>query len=93
MPWIHATLASSAVPTGRLASELAQAAANAAGLDPGDVIALVTVADAAAGSGALVTITGRRRDAAVEDAIADAVRQVVATATGLSPDLVAVVRS
>jgi phenylpyruvate tautomerase PptA (4-oxalocrotonate tautomerase family) len=93
MPWIHATLASSAVPTGRLASELAQAAANAAGLDPGDVIALVTVADAAAGSGALVTITGRRRDDAVEDAIADAVRQVVATATGLSPDLVAVVRS
>jgi len=93
MPWIHATLASSAVATGRLAPELAQAAANAAGLDPGDVIALVTVADAAAGSGALVTITGRRRDDAVEDAIADAVRQVVATATGLSPDLVAVVRS
>jgi hypothetical protein len=93
MPWIHATLSSNAGPAGRLAHELAQAAANAAGLEPGDVIALITVADAAAGSGALVTITGRRRDDAVEDAIAGAVRQVVATATGLSADLVAVVRS
>ena len=93
MPWIHATLSSSVVPTGRLAHELAQAVANAAGLEPGDVIVLITVADAAAGSGALVTITGRRRDDAVEDAIAGAVRQVVATATGLSADLVAVVRS
>ena len=93
MPWIHATLPSGAVPAGRLAHELAQAAASAAGLEPGDVIALVTVADAAAGSGALVTITGRRRDDALEDAIAGAVRRVVATATGLSPDLVAVVRS
>jgi hypothetical protein len=69
MPWIHATLSSSAVPTGRLAQELAQAAANAAGLEPGDVIALVTVADAGA------------------------VRRVVATATGLGADRVAVVRS
>ena len=51
------------------------------------------MADAAAGSGALVTITGRRRDDAIEDAIAGAVRRVVATATGLSADLVAVVRS
>ena len=54
MPWIHATLSSSAVPTGRLAHELVQAVANA---------------------------------------IAGAVRRVVATATGLSADLVAVVRS
>ena len=93
MPWIHATLPSGAAPAGRVAHELAQAVAKAAGLEPGDVIVLVTVADAAAGSGALVTITGRRRDDAVEDAIAGAVRRVVATATGLSADLVAVVRS
>ena len=93
MPWIHATLSGSAAPGGRLADELAETVASAAGLEPGDVIALVTVADAAAGSGALVTIAGRRRDDAVEDAIADAVRRVVATSTGLSADLVAVVRS
>jgi hypothetical protein len=93
MPWIQATLSSSAVPAGRLAAELARAAADAAGFEPGDVIALVTVADAAAGSGALVTIAGRRRDVVVEDAIAGAVRRVVATAAGLSADLVAVVRS
>jgi hypothetical protein len=93
MPWIHATLSSSADPADRLAHELAQAAARAAGLEPGDVIALVTVADAAAGSGALVTIAGRRRDDLVEDRIAEAVRRVVATSTGVSVDLVAVVRS
>jgi hypothetical protein len=93
MPWIHATLPSGAAPAGGLAHELARAAASAAGLEPGDVIALVTVADATAGSGALATIAGRRRDDAVEDAIANAVRQVLATATGLSPDLVGVVRA
>lgn len=93
MPWIHATLSTSADPADRLARELAEAAASAAGLEPGDVIALITVADASAGSGALVTIAGRRRDDSLEDSIADAVRRVIATSTGLSVDLVAVVRS
>jgi hypothetical protein len=93
MPWIHATLWSSADPAERLAPELAQAVASAAGLEPADVIALITVADASAGSGALVTIAGRRRDDSVEDSIAKAVRRVVATSTGVSVDLVAVVRA
>jgi hypothetical protein len=56
MPWIHATLSSSAVPAGRIADELASAAADAAGLEPGDVIALVTVADAAGLSPDLVAV-------------------------------------
>lgn len=93
MPWIHATLSGGVVSADGLARDLARAAASAAGLDPADVIALVSVADAAAGSGALVTITGRRRDDAVEGRITDAVRRVVATSTGLGVDLVAVVRT
>ena len=93
MPWIHATVSSSAGPADRLARELAQAAASAAGLEPDDIIALVTVADAATGTGTLVTIAGRRRDDAVEGRITDAVRRVVATSTGLGVDLVAVVRA
>jgi hypothetical protein len=56
MPWIHATLSSSAAPAGRLAHELAQAVAKAAGLEPGDIIALVTVADAAGLSPDLVAV-------------------------------------
>jgi hypothetical protein len=93
MPWIHATVSGSRGPAGGLARDLADAAASAAGLEPADVVSLVTVADAAAGAGAVVTIAGRRRGDAVEDAIADAVRRVVAAATGVSADLVAVVRS
>ena len=93
MPWIHATLSGTPGSAGDLARALAGAAAGAAGLEPADVVALVTVADAAAGSGALVTIAGRRRDDAVEDAVAAAVRRVVAAAGGVSADLVAVVRS
>jgi hypothetical protein len=56
MPWVHATLSSSAVPAGRLAHELASAVADAAGLEPDDVIALVTVADAAGLSPDLVAV-------------------------------------
>jgi hypothetical protein len=93
MPWIHATLSGSAGPVEDLARDLASAAAGAAGLDPSDVVALVTVATAAAGSGALVTIAGRPRDPSTEAGIATAVRQVVATATGVGANLVAVVRS
>jgi hypothetical protein len=92
MPWIHATLSGSAGPVEDLARDLASAAAGAAGLDPSDVVALVTVATAAAGS-ALVTIAGRPRDPSTEAGIATAVRQVVATATGVGANLVAVVRS
>jgi phenylpyruvate tautomerase PptA (4-oxalocrotonate tautomerase family) len=93
MPWIHATLSAGAGSADGLARDLADAAASAAGLAPADVITLVTVADAAAGSGAVVTIAGRRRDDSAEDAIAAAARQVVATAIGFDPDLVAVIRS
>jgi hypothetical protein len=93
MPWIHATLSGGAGSADGLARDLADAAASAAGLAPADVIALVTVADAAAGSGAVVTIAGRRRDDSAEDAIAAAARRVVATAIGVAPDLVAVIRS
>jgi phenylpyruvate tautomerase PptA (4-oxalocrotonate tautomerase family) len=93
MPWIHATLSGGAGSADSLARDLADAAASAAGLAPADVIALVTVADAAAGSGAVVTIAGRRRDESAEDAVAAAVRRVVAAAVGVAPDLVAVIRS
>ena len=92
MPWIHATVSSSA-DADDLARELAATAANAAGLEPTGVIALVTVADASAGSGAMVAVAGRRRDDSVEDSIVDAIRRVVANSTGLDMDLVAVVRS
>ena len=92
MPWIHATVSSSP-DADDLARELAATAANAAGLESTDVIALVTVADASAGSGAVVAVAGRVRDDSVEDSIVDAIRRVVANSTGLDMDLVAVVRS
>lgn len=92
MPWIHATLSARVDNVNSLARELASAAATSAGLEPTDVVVLVTIADACAGSGAVVTVSGSRRDDRVEADLVDAVRQVVASGTGVSFDLVAVVR-
>jgi len=92
MPWIHATLSARVDDVNGLARELARAAATSAGLEPTDVVVLVTIADTSAGSGAVVTVSGRRRDNRVEADLIDSVRQVVASCTGLNVDLVAVVR-
>ena len=93
MPWIHGTLSQQVEDADRLAAALADATAAATGLEPADVVVLVTVADASSGSGAVVTVAGRRRGETAETDLAEAVRRAVAASTGLGPDLVAVVRS
>lgn len=93
MPWIHVTLSQRVEDADRLAAELAVAAAAATNLGPAEVVVLVTVADASSGSGAVVTIAGRRRGKTAETDLTAAVRRVVAAWTGLGGDLIAVVRS
>ncbi len=94
MPWIHVTSTSAAAGgPSALAADLCAGVAAAAGLVPSDVVVLVDVADGSAGSGALVTVAGRRRDDATEREVVDTVRRIVARGTDLAPDLVAVVRT
>lgn len=93
MPWIHATLPASVDDVNGLARQVASVAALTVGLEPTDVVVLVTIADACYGSGAVVTVSGRRRDEGVEADIVEAVRRVIASGTGLSVERVSVVRA
>ncbi len=92
MPWIHATLSAATDDPQALAAALAREVALVTGLRPGDVVALVSVATAASGSGAVIVLAGANRGDDVEASLVDAVRRTVAEATGVSPDLVAVLR-
>lgn len=95
MPWIHVT--STVLPAGAgggqaLADDLSRAAADVLGLAPADIVVLISHAAASSGSGAVATVAGRSRAAAAETELLDSIRRVVAAATGLTGDLVAVVR-
>jgi phenylpyruvate tautomerase PptA (4-oxalocrotonate tautomerase family) len=92
VPWITVTLARQQADPRALADELAREVAAAAGLLPDDVVVLVSVAEAAAGRGSVVTFTGRPRPADTEKAIVSAVRRVVAEISHDPPELVAVIR-
>lgn len=95
MPWIVVTPTPSVTQTqaDALATRAASVAAAALNLQPADVIVLVASTQAAAGTGAHVAITGRRRSEDAEERLASDIRDVVAQALSLSPDLVGLTRS
>lgn len=95
MPWITVTTAAelSQDAAASLARDVAAAAADAAGLDPHDVIVLVQRALASWGDGVVVSVSGRRRAQDIEAAIEGEVRRVVVDVTGIDGELVSVVRS
>ena len=92
MPWLHVTVPAGFLDAVGLADDLARDVSAAAGLGRGDVVTLITVADASATPGALVMLAGRRREKSVEMGMVEAACRTVVRAVGVSADLVAVVR-
>ena len=95
MPWICVTPDHrlDSAQAGRLAGELAEAAATVLGPTAQDVVVLVQGVDGSSGTGAVVGILGRDRGHLAEAALRAAVTEVVAAGLGIPADLVGIARS
>lgn len=98
MPWIHVTAPpQDTAPAGQLNSSLwvthcATEVAALVGLEPTDVIVLVTHADAVSSRGAVVTVTGRHRGDETERELSALLHREVGNWTGVEPERVSLMR-
>ncbi len=99
MPWIHVTAPppDTTTPAGHVtssdwATHCATEVAALVGLEPTDVIVLVTHADAVSGPGAVVTVTGRHRGDETERALSALLHLEVGNWTGVEQERVSLMR-
>ena len=101
MPWIQVTApppevgnpSRTGVEVAAWAARCAEQVAGILRLDPHDVIVLVHLAEAASSAGAVVTVTGRRRDDSDEVALSELLITAVGRWAQIPADRVALVRN